>query len=84
MIRIEKINNENIEIIGSIETLKMSRYVILKKLREIYNFEINNFDFKYKLLINKINNKLNDICIEILFNIDNKVEIREINKVIGG
>ena len=25
-----------------------------------------------------------DICIEILFNIDNKVEIREINKVIGG
>ena len=81
---IEKINNENIEIIGSIETLKMSRYVILKKLREIYNFEINNFDFKYKLLINKINNKLNDICIEILFNIDNKVEIREINKVIGG
>ena len=59
----------------------MSRYVILKKLREIYNFEINNFDFKYKLLINKINNKLNDICIEILFNIDNKVEIREINKV---
>ena len=62
----------------------MSRYVILKKLREIYNFEINNFDFKYKLLINKINNKLNDICIENLFNIDNKVEIREINKIIGG
>ena len=25
-----------------------------------------------------------DVGIEILFNIDNKVEIREINKVIGG
>ena len=25
-----------------------------------------------------------DVGIEILFNIDNKVEVREINKVIGG
>ncbi|WP_304181157.1 hypothetical protein [Leptotrichia trevisanii] len=72
----EKIENENIEIIGEIDEEKIEKHSFFQKIKEKYNFI-------YILKINKKNEQIKDIFIEINLKLGNRYEIIEINKMKG-
>ena len=72
----EKIENGNIEIIGEIDEEKIEKHSFFQKIKEKYNFI-------YILKINKKNEQIKDIFIEINLKLGNRYEIIEINKMKG-
>lgn len=72
----EKIENENIEIIGEIDEEKIEKHSFFQKIKEKYNFI-------YILKINKKNKQIKDIFIEINLKLGNRYEIIEVNKMKG-
>ena len=57
----EKIENENVEIMGEIDELKMKESNFFQKIKNEYGLEIENYEFLYKLSIKKSEEKIRSI-----------------------
>ena len=79
----EKIENENVEITGEIDELKMKESNFFQKIKEEYGLNIKNYEFSYKLKIIKNNKQIKYICIEIELRINDRFEIVELNEILG-
>ena len=79
----EKIENNKVEMIGEIDTLLLAEVTFIKKLKEKINVGVQDFKFLYKLNIEKENEKIKKINIEIKLKMDNFWEISEMSCLEG-
>ena len=77
----EKIENENVEIMGEIDELKMKESNFFQKIKNEYGLEIENYEFLYKLSIKKSEEKIRSIEIQINLKLEDRYEINETNMI---
>jgi len=77
----EKIENENIEIIGEIDEEKIGKLDFIQKIKGEYDSDVKNYEFSYLLNLKKENKKIKRIEIFINLKIGNRYEIFEMNKI---
>ena len=77
----EKIENENVEIMGEIDELKMKEANFFQKIKNEYGLEIENYEFLYKLSIKKSEEKIRSIEIQINLKLEDRYEINETNMI---
>ena len=77
----EKIENENIEIIGEIDEEKIGKLDFIQKIKGEYDSDVKKYEFSYLLNLKKENKKIKRIEIFINLKIGNRYEIFEMNKI---
>ena len=77
----EKIENENIEIIGEIDEEKIGKLDFIQKIKGEYDSDVKNYEFSYLLNLKKEKKKIKRIEIFINLKIGNRYEIFEMNKI---
>ena len=73
----EKIENENIEIIGEIDTLIMNESNFIEEIKLEYGIDIEDYEFSYKLNLRKSREKIKTIEIQINLKLGKRYEINE-------
>lgn len=77
----EEIENENVEITGEIDDLKMKESSFFQKIKNEYGLEVENYEFLYKLSIKKSEEKIRSIEIQINLKLEDRYEINETNMI---